>query len=69
MSAIAPYLGQLPVATDCVISDTPDRQQLQRLILSTNVDEKSLEIEFRLPFVTMAIKNTFSNNFFIYVCR
>ena len=59
MSAIAAYLGQLPVATDCVISDIPDRQQSQTLILSTNVDEKSSEIEFRLPFVTMAIKNTF----------
>ena len=47
---------------------TPGRRQSKTLLLSTNVDQNSYNLSFRLPFVArlvtkMAIKNTFLANF------
>ena len=47
---------QKALGRDCIYNIentdlTPGRRQSQILMLSTNVDQKSLETEFRLPFV------------------
>ena len=59
----------------CMLVITPDRRQSKTLILSTNVDQKSLETDYRLPFVAtratngnldwrqMAIESIVSNDF------
>ena len=69
------------LSQDILIIRIPDRGQSKTLILSTNVDKKSLETEFWLPFVAshchlspdwrqMAIKNTVSRDFWsVFVKR
>ena len=43
--------------------NTPVRRQSKTLILSTNVDQKSLETELSIAICRMAIENTVSSDF------
>ena len=49
-----------------ITGHTPDRWQSKTLILSRNVDKKSLETEFSIAiYRQMAIENTISNDFYL----
>ena len=53
-------MGQFEVRNDEQNSNTsftPDRRQSKTFILSTNVDQKLLETEFRMPFVAQLATN------------